>query len=292
LITVIINPFSGVRGRGRTRAALAARLLEAEGVSADVQVSEYAGHAVELARQAAARGARLVCAWGGDGTVNEVARVLAHTDIPLGVIPEGSGNGFARELDLFHRPARALHVALRGRDRVIDAGEIGGRCFFNLAGVGLDAHIARAFNTRSPDRRGFWRYIALGWQQLARYQPAHYRIDADGERLDGRALMVVLANLRQYGNNARIAPHAVADDGRLDLVVVGPRSPVAAVALTPRLFTGTVDRVRGVRTRTIGRVTISSDGPLLCHVDGETFVTGTELVGEVKPNALRVRVPL
>ena len=290
LTAIIVNPRAGSRGGDPSRVATARRLAAATGRPIEVLVSEYPGHAVELARRAVADGARLVCAWGGDGTVNEVARTLVHTAVPLGVIPGGSGNGFARELGLFNRPARALDVALHGHERLIDAGELDGRLFVNLAGVGLDARIAALFNRRPRGRRGFWRYLTLGWRELLTYRPRRYELDVDGERVEAQALMIVLANLRQYGNGARIAPRAVPDDGRLDLVVVGVTSTLRAFLLTPRLFLGNVHRARGIDTRHVTRVTIASDAPLLCHADGESFDGARTLVGTVRPRALRVKV--
>jgi YegS/Rv2252/BmrU family lipid kinase len=293
MLYVIINPLSGARGRsqGVARAAVATRLLAARGLEGRIRVTERAGHAAELTRQALAEGASLVCAWGGDGTMNEVAGVLVHTNVPLGVIPEGSGNGFARELGLYLSPEAALGVAINGRERIIDAGQIGNRLFFNLAGVGLDARIAALFNQKAPQRRGFFRYIWLGWQQLVTYQPATYRITIDQEHRELRAIMLVAANLRQYGNGAYIAPDADAEDGRLDLVIVGARSMGRAFLLTPRLFTRSLHRARDILTRQVTEVSISSSTPLLCHADGEPFEAGSEITVTVKPKALTVKVP-
>jgi YegS/Rv2252/BmrU family lipid kinase len=293
MLHVIINPVSGARGRsvGEVRAALARRLIDSRSLEARVHVSEYPGHAIELTHRSLADGASLVCAWGGDGTVNEVARVLAYTETPLGIIPEGSGNGFARELGLYLSPAKALDVALYGRERVIDAGQMGDRLFFNLAGIGLDARIATLFNQRAPQRRGFLRYVWLGWQQLVTYEAACYSIELEHERLEMRAIMLVTANLRQYGNGAYIAPNADAEDGRLDLVIVGARSVGRAFLLTPRLFTRSLNQAPNVLTKQITRVLISSGTPLVCHADGEPFEGGSELTVMVRPRALKVRVP-
>ena len=294
MITIIINPLSGAHGHrdlGARRVALAKRLLDAHHLdSSRIFVSEYPGHAIVLAREAVSAGSSLVCAWGGDGTLNEVATALVYSNVPLGVIPAGSGNGFARELGIPLDARKALELALHGDDRVIDAGDLGGRLFFNIAGIGLDAQIAALFNTRAPHRRGFWRYVLLGWRELMTYRCRPYRLDADGERLEKEAFMVVLANLRQYGNGAYIAPQAEPDDGRLDLVVVEARSTMKAFLLTPRLFAGNLHRARGILTRRVTRLTISSDTPLVCHVDGETFETGPEATATVRPQALKVRV--
>lgn len=295
MITIIINPLSGARGRrdlGSRRVALAQRLLAPHQLDSRVFISEYSGHAFTLARDAVASRASLVCAWGGDGTLNEVATALVDSNVPLGVIPAGSGNGFARELGIPLDAPKALDLALHGRDRVIDAGVIAGRLFFNVAGIGFDAHVAALFNTRAPHRRGFWRYVLLGWRELMTYRARSYRIDSNGERLERDALMVVLANLRQYGNGAYIAPLAEPDDGLLDLVVVEARSAISAFLLTPRLFARNLHRARGILTRRVTCLTISSDQPLMCHVDGEAFEAGLEVTAVVRPGALKVRVPV
>ena len=144
-VAVVINPTAGVRSTldhaGR-RAELAMDLLLAEGVDPAVHITERRGHAHELALAAVEHGAGVVAAWGGDGTVNEVATALAGTSTALAVVPSGSGNGLARMLGIPADPARAIHRFLHGSDRRIDLGVIDGRVFVNVAGVGFDAHVA------------------------------------------------------------------------------------------------------------------------------------------------------
>ena len=144
-VAIVINPVAGVRGtldRARRRAELAMDLLVAEQVDPEILITEHAGHAAELARGAVERGARIVVAWGGDGTVNEVATALVGTAAALAVIPAGSGNGLARMLGMPSDAVRAIGRILNGADRAIDLGEIDGHLFVNVAGVGFDAHIA------------------------------------------------------------------------------------------------------------------------------------------------------
>src|SRR5262245_57694752 len=157
---VIINPVSGTgarAGEARRRADLALARLSAHGLSPDVQITEAPGHARALAQAARDAGAAVVIAWGGDGTVNEVASALVGSSTALGVVPGGSGNGLARELNLPLAASAALEVALGGSERVIDAGEIDGRVFVNVAGIGLDARIAHRFAAWGNRRRGFRR---------------------------------------------------------------------------------------------------------------------------------------
>jgi diacylglycerol kinase family enzyme len=163
-VSVIINPISGTGGRldiARARAEQAAALLTARGVEPEVFLTERHGHARELAASALGRGVSLVLAWGGDGTVNEVASVLAFRDATLGVIPSGSGNGLARALAIPLDPSKAFALAFDGMDLVMDAGELDGRLFFNVAGIGLDARVAHEFSAHGLVRRGLARYVAF-----------------------------------------------------------------------------------------------------------------------------------
>jgi YegS/Rv2252/BmrU family lipid kinase len=291
---VIINPISGTGRRpdeARRRAELAASLLDARGIDAEVFVTERGGHARELAQAAVARGASNCIAWGGDGTINEVASALAFTPVVLSVIPSGSGNGLARELAIPFRPAEAFDVALNGHARVIDAGELNGRLFFNIAGLGFDARVAHQFAELGHARRGFARYIAISLRELLRARAETYTITANGTRLETRALFIAIANSRQYGNGATIAPGARIDDGALDLVIVGERSPVAALAQMPALFSGKIDRLPGVTLIATAEVEICSAQAMLCHVDGEPAFAGKSVHAKVHPGALRIRVP-
>lgn len=294
MITVIINPISGTGGRldaARQRAALAAAFLSNRGIEPDVALTERPGHATELARAALQRGVSLVLAWGGDGTINEVASVLAFTPAVLGIIPSGSGNGLARELQIPFAPAQAFGVALDGATRCIDAGELDGRMFFNVAGVGLDARVAHRFAAEGLLRRGFRKYLEIGARELAAGIADDHTIVADGEATSVRAMVVAIANSRQYGNGALIAPDAKLDDGRLDLVIIGARSILRALVQVPRLFTGRIARVPGVTMRTAREIEVVSGHPVVYHVDGEPYVGAASITARCRPRALHVRVP-
>jgi diacylglycerol kinase (ATP) len=294
-LAVIINPISGTGGRpevARQRAELAVAELTRRRLDGEVFVTERPGHASDLTRAALAAGAETVVAWGGDGTMNEVASVLAFSGRALGIVPSGSGNGLARELQIPLDARRALQVAVSGvRTRVVDAGEIDNRLFFNLAGVGLDAHVAHRFAAGGLVRRGFLRYIEIAVQELRSYTPDERVVIVDGIERRLRALMIVIANGRQYGNNATIAPHARVDDGRLDVVLVSQRSFAAALTQVPHVFRGTIDRVRGVTMLSGTDIEVISEAPVIYHLDGEPVVGGTSIRARVRPAALTVRVP-
>ena len=291
-IAVIINPISGGRGRpdvARRRAEQAAAVIASASRASLVSVTERAGHAHDLARAAVAGGADVVVAWGGDGTVNEVASALARTPAALAIVPGGSGNGLARELGVPWDPAHALRLALGTSSRVIDAGELDGRLFVNVAGIGLDARVAHGF--AGSTRRGLRRYAEVTLRELRRYVPVPYVVTLDeAPPFETVPLLIAIANSRQYGNGAIIAPAARIDDGRLDVVVVEHRSPLAVLWQMPRLFLGQVERLPGVRVGTSQQVRVSALEPIPCHVDGEPFLGSATVSARVLPGVLRVMV--
>lgn len=293
-VAVIINPISGTGGRpeiARRRAELAAALVEARGGDADIFMTERPGHARDLARAALNRGVTLLIAWGGDGTVNEIGSVVAFQDAALAIVRSGSGNGLARELGIPAEPERAFAIAFEGRDLLMDAGELDGHLFFNVAGLGLDARVAHRFAAEGLLRRGFARYMEIAARELFTYSPDEHTVVTDGNVLRERALLVAIANARQYGNGALIAPCARIDDGLLDVVVVAQRSVIATLVQVPRLFLGQIEQVSGITIRQAEHVEITSARPVIYHVDGEPFVGGASITARALPRALRVRVP-
>ena len=156
-------------------------------------------------KQARADGAEIVVAWGGDGTINEVGSAIVFSEVALGIVPGGSGNGLARDLGIPLHAERALEIAASGRRRRIDAGQIDTALFFNVACIGLDALIAR--HIAHPEaQRGLSGYARVTFVELPRYRARHYEIECAGRCRAERALIIALANSRQDGNGALIAP--------------------------------------------------------------------------------------
>lgn len=309
-VSLIINPISGPsrRGSGVERVALATRAFERLGAKADIRLTERGGHAHELAAEAAVAGAELVIVWGGDGTMNEVARALVQraesthyegrdvgrdfsraTALPaLGIIPGGSGNGLARELGIPFNPAQAIERALRAPVRYVDAGELGDRLFFNVAGIGLDAHVAALVST-GIHHRGLLPYLKASAGDLLRYAPIDYTITADGHTSQVSALVVALANSKQWGFGAEVAPHASLDDGFLDLVMVEDRKFFGNMVRIPSLFLGRLHQQKGIKASRVRELTIRSREAMLFHVDGEAVQGSDTLIARVHPGALRLR---
>ena len=292
MLHAIINPISGA-GADPNVAALRAGMIRtaaaARGVDARVSFTERQGHARELAAGAVADGARSVLVWGGDGTFNEVASALVGTDVPVGLVPAGSGNGLAGALGVPRRPEVAIELAFDGTPRRIDAGRIAGRYFFNLAGIGFDARVATLFNKRAAGSRGGWPYVLIGVREGCRYCASEYRIALDGESRQHRALLIVFANGREYGLGARIAPDARLDDGLLDAMIVEDRGILARFWNARHLARGTPQQSPMVTTARVRHAVVDAGGEMELHVDGEPMVASGSVEVDVIPGALLIR---
>ena len=294
-IVAIVNPMSGA-GMDRTIAGLRVAMIRDEirgrGLDADIHLTERAGHARELARAAVAADADLVIVWGGDGTVNEVGSSLVGTGIPLGLIPAGSGNGLAGALGIPREPRAALTTLLGERMLTVDVGMLDDRPFFNVAGIGFDAHIARLFNARARGRRGRLPYVVLGVREGCFYAGQDYRITLDGESggAPHRALLIAFANGREYGMGMQIAPGAKLDDGLLEVCIVEDRPVLSRFLHARHLPLGAIERVPKIIMRPVREAIVESDSEIEFHVDGEPGVADRRVEVSVKPASLRVKV--
>ena len=215
-IAFIINPISGTKTKNRVT-KLIRELLDPLQFAPTVVVTEYAGHATQLAQQFAMQEYYAVVAVGGDGTVNEVASGLIGTNTALGIIPCGSGNGFARHLDISTRMNRAIEMLNNSEAIQVDYGLVNDKPFFSTCGVGFDAVVAQDF---SDSDRGLKGYVQSIFKDLFQYQPENYHLAGDGIDQTTTAFLINFANAGQWGYDAYIAPKASVQDGWLDVAIV------------------------------------------------------------------------
>jgi diacylglycerol kinase (ATP) len=290
-VAIIINPISGpgpVEQNGAARLAQARRLIGdlcRPPIEADASVTTGPGHAADLARGYVSRGFDVVVAWGGDGTINEVAGPVIGSPAALGIIPSGSGNGLARSLVLPRDPAEALTGAVSGRASAIDVGYLGGRHFLNIAGIGFDAAVAADFN--AGGKRGVMSYVSRVLRTIRHYHAEVYRLRLDAEARDGQYFLVAFANGREYGNRFVLAPKADAADGWLDVVLVETGSPARQIWRTRRMLLASDRPAEGI-IRTRVRAATIGGACLRCHVDGEAFSAEETVEVRLAPRALRI----
>ena len=239
--------------------------------------------------QAERDGFSCVYAVGGDGTVHEIAKRMIGRTMALGVLPTGSGNGFARHIGLPVEPRASLLSCAAGRVTMIDTAAVNGNPFLGVMGVGFDAFIADRF--AASHVRGMQTYVREGILGFAGYTPEEYDIEIDGAATHRRAFVVAVANSSQYGNNARIAPLASLQDGLLDVTIVHDATLLTAPLMLARLFSGTLHQSNSVTTAQGARVTIRRPSPGPAHLDGEPVTLPEVLDVQVNRGSLRLLVP-
>lgn len=288
---VIYNPRAG-RHLGDERIQRVIEVLQHGGWETDVLSTSGPGHATDLARDAVSAGAQVVLIAGGDGTLNEAIQGLENTDTAFGYIPYGTVNVWARELNIPRDPAEAAHALLKGRFERVDLGMAGDRYFLLMAGVGFDAYVLRRARSleRHKQRFGILPYVASGLSAAPLYRGADVELRYDGVIRRVQALMLVLGNTRLYGGRFHITPHAVANDGWLDLTIFKGRGPISfARQSLPLLLSGRVKgtEVESIRIRTLN---VGGSEPLPLQVDGE-LVGATPTTFRVAPRALCALIP-
>lgn len=291
-LVFLINPGAGQRAAAKIKSLAPAR-FPAQAFRLEFLDLHDWREIQPLAREAARKGAFAVVAVGGDGTINQVAAALAGTRCALGVVPAGTGNGFARALGVPLDAEGACAVLASGKVRAIDHVEMDqGRSYANMLGIGWDAWIAaRANKLRWMNRvSGFLRYLAAAALCAHKTLPQRLRVELDGKAVDGRFMVVAVGNSPQYGFGCTIAPDAKLDDGLLDVVLVPPMWPWTFAVNSVRLFTQ--QPLLGAQFFKAKRVKIHSleNQPLAIHLDGEPGGT-TPASLRVRPKALNVIAP-
>jgi YegS/Rv2252/BmrU family lipid kinase len=277
---IIVNPTSG-GGAGERMPGLLRAALDARGAAFEIHRTERAGHAMELAHAAACRRVRTVVAVGGDGTVHETANGLLRARavdpaLPavLGIVPVGTGNDFVKMIDGAARRDEALRTIVEGRVRRVDVGLAtwGGESeyFVNGAGTGIDVEVVRALGV-NRGTRGPIDYIVALLRALRRYDALPVRIIADGQRTEGRVMMVAVTNGRCIGGTFRICPQALVDDGLLDMCTVLDMPLGRSLRTAARIVRGThagMPSVYHARAASV-ELSVPDDTPLFFQLDGE-----------------------
>lgn len=284
-IVFILNPHSGTSEK-KEMPDLIDRTIDKERFRHAVVVTEYPGHASDMARQCAEHDIDIVVAVGGDGTVNEVARSIVHSHTALGIIPCGSGNGLARHLCIPMDPRKAMDIINTCKIEALDYGVINSLPFFCTCGMGFDAFISQKF--AEAGKRGPMTYLENILREGVRYQPETYEVEDETGAKKFKAFLITCANASQYGNNAYIAPHATMTDGLMDVTIMEPFTPFDAPKLSIDIMNKTLDKNSKIKTFKTNRIRIHRHAPGPIHYDGDPTTTGTEIDVHIEKHGIKI----
>jgi diacylglycerol kinase (ATP) len=286
-IFFIINPISGGLNKSFIP-SLIDKWLDHHQFEAEIVFSEYHGHAQKLAENAVDSSFDVIVAIGGDGTINEVASAVESSGKIMAIVPCGSGNGLARTLKIPLSHAKAIKRINSLNTTKIDVGLFNDKKFFNMAGMGFDAHISKLF--AEEKKRGFVGYIKSTLKEIVNYKPENYIIEVEGKCIKREAFMLSVANSSQYGNNAHVSPEASVKDNLLDVCVIKPFPMWIFPALGYRMFMKSAHFSNYVEILRGNKIIIRrlKSGPI--HLDGEPLMMGEILNISIKHLALELIV--
>lgn len=287
-IYVIINPKSGTSSKQNMPHKIASS-LNPKKFEVHIFITGYAGHGSEIARLAIDDKVDYVIAVGGDGTVNEVARTLVGSNTTLGIIPSGSGNGLARDLQIPVSVNEALDIINEENIVEIDYGIVNGSIFFCTCGMGFDALVSQ--RAAKEKKRGSLMYLKNILEAFVEQTPENYEIICPEGTIKDKAFVVNCANTSQYGYNAYIAPHANVQDGLMNISIIKPLNILDVPQTTLQLFTKNIDTNKNLTQLLTKEVIIKREKEGVIHIDGDPVYTGKEIKVNIVPKGLKVLVP-
>ena len=288
-ILFIINPISGVFKKEGIPEKIA-KYLDYVKYDFTIKYTQYAGHATEIATEAVKEGYTVVVAVGGDGSINEVARGLIGTDVALGVIPFGSGNGMAGHLKLPIRNAKkAIEVLNTGKVTKIDAVKTNNGYFFSVGGFGFDAHAARRF--RSQVMRGFFSYMLASIREVFyHFKPEPAKIQIDDIEVERETYLFTAFNSSQFGYKLGVFPATSMHDGVLDVILVRSFPLKRLLTIFVAMLLKRPDLVPEAESFRAKKIKIYANPKRVYQFDGDHFIFHDDLEMEIVPNAINIIV--
>jgi YegS/Rv2252/BmrU family lipid kinase len=286
-IYFLVNPISGGKKKDNFH-ALVSKNIDSEKYDYDIEEWGDNDTVEKLVGNALNKNFDIIVAAGGDGTINQVAAQLAGTGKLMGIIPMGSGNGFARHSGIPVNPEKAIQLLNRPTIKKVDTLLVNNNRYVNVAGVGFDAHIGYLFSTAST--RGFSTYTKIVVKELSSFKPENYTLTIDGKEHNEDAFLISVTNGSQWGNNAVIAPHASTRDGLMDVVVMKPFKFYDVPPLALQMFTKNIDKNRRIKSFKAKEVVIKRKNKGAVHFDGEPAEMGTEIQFKIDPSSLNLIV--
>ena len=264
----IINPFAGYRSKDRMP-KLIKEIISKDKFDYDIEETQYAGHASEIAAEGVSANYDAVVAIGGDGTLNEVASSLTYTNVALGIVPGGSGNGMSTHLGIGRSARKALRILCEFNVRGMDSVKMNDKFYLNMAGVGIDGLVA--YKTKLNSRRGFSNYLKGALVESVKYKNQKYTIEVDGNKYTGKFLSVNVANGSMFGYNFTIAADADTSDGLLDALMIRDAHKIDYLGNAWRFWAGRIHKSKLAKTAKSSSLKLTTYEDSYMHIDGEGY---------------------
>ncbi len=286
-VLFIVNKHAGTEYRPNVEGKII-EACEKQNIEATIEFTRHRGHATELSNEALTKNFQRVIAVGGDGTVNEVAKGLLHSGVPMGILPKGSGNGLARHLQIPMNFSQALASLFKSQVIAMDTFLMNGKLSLNVSGIGFDGHIANLFGKEK--KRGFQGYARHTMGEFQRFHEFEAEIETESQNLSRRAFVIAIANSSQYGNNARIAPAASVCDQLLHISIL-KKVPAYRLDFIYAFFTGTIHQTAYCELIETRNLNIKLKAPMAFHIDGEPCGSSDFFTIELIPTSLQILIP-
>lgn len=290
-IIFIINPIAG-KGKGRMIETEIQSYFNQKNVEFETFLTESIGHATEITNQVLTKNPDIIVACGGDGTINEVAQALVGSNVALGIIPIGSGNGLAANLHIPKTTEKAFETILKAKINKIDAGKINENYFFSNMGLGIDADVIN--NYAQTKTRNFLGYVTASTKAIFNFQPKKFNIELDDEHtLDDDFYFVFCSNSNEAGYGISFSPNAKLNDGKLDFLAVKKLNFIQQIQFSANVLGKRIEKMKQAKVLQVNSVKFNSNQPkTIAQVDGEAVIFNQNSIEvSIVPNALNVIVP-
>ena len=288
-IRFIANPFSGTKSKRNLKSYIE-KYLDQNLYEWELVFTAYAGHATELAKEAVDQKYFMVVAVGGDGSINEVGQALIHSETILGILPAGSGNGFAMHLGIGRNIKKAFQYLNEGKVLRIDTCLMNNRPYVNLAGMGFDAEVSARI--KGSKLRGFLGYLTYSIQEAFAYKMQEFDLEIDGTKIQRSCFTLAIANAPMYGYGFVVAPKAVLNDGKLEVMII-KKAPKWRIILEGwRYLTNSLHKSPLAEKYEAKEVIVKTNvSPWAAHVDGESLKVNSPVQFRIVENSLKVMCP-
>ncbi len=290
-IFFIINPIAG-KGKGKIVESQIQQFFASKNIDFKTFLTNKVGHATELTKEIINQNPTIIVACGGDGTINEVAQALIGTDVSLGIIPIGSGNGLAANLHIPKAIEKAFEVIIKAKQKKIDVGKINETYFFSNMGLGIDAEVIHQYSQKKT--RNFIGYVSASTKSLFNYRPKSFKIELQNDEiLEDDFYFLLCSNSNEAGYGISFTPKAQLNDGKLDLIAVKKINFIQQMLFSFFVLNKNLEKMKAAKVRQVKSIKFESNQEnIVAQIDGEALIINNKIIEvTVLPNALNVIIP-